>query len=371
MEVISGSPILMAKKVLRLTSTPAVESNPAFPRRKWIAFNSNRSGIQSVYIVPVEGGSPKKAQLVSCISMVCGWTPDRKRVLYSTSRDNTPSGIARLWTVSIDGGPSTPVSSQWGFDGSYSPDGSQIVIDRIQRWDVEWRHYRGGQNTPLVILNLADQAEKLLPNESTIDIQPLWLAVQSTFCRIRQDFNIWSYATPQEAEADHPISGPDTKWLILSGFGNKLAFERDGYLHLLDLLSKESKQLNITINADFPWAETKWQDVTGSAANASLSPTGKRVLMEARGEIFTIPAEFGDARNITNSSGAADHAPIWSPKEMRLHGSLMPEERICLVYALQDGLKPRSIPIGESKMAWEPAWSPDGKLAFVDDKSQE
>jgi tricorn protease len=151
--------------------------------------------------------------------------------------------------VSIDGGASTPVSSQWGFDGSYSPDGSQIVIDRIQRWDVEWRHYRGGQNTPLVILNLADQAEKLLPNESTIDIQPLWLGNTIYFLSDRdRTSNIWSYATASgELKQITQYAGPDIK--RLSGIGNKLAFERDGYLHLLDLLSKESKQLNITINA--------------------------------------------------------------------------------------------------------------------------
>ncbi len=83
---------------------------------------------------------------------------------------------------------------------------------------------------------------------------------------------------------------------------------------LLDLSTNESHQLNITVIADFPWAETKWTDVTKNATRVSLSPTGKRIILEARGEIFTVPAEDGDARNMTRTSGAADHAPIWSPK---------------------------------------------------------
>jgi tricorn protease len=360
------------QKVLRLTSTPAVESNPQFsPDGKWIAFNSNRSGNQAVYIVPIEGGSPKRLTWHPSSASVCGWSSDGKLVLYSTSRDNAPGGFARLWTVSVEGGPSTVLTNQWATDGSFSPDGKQIVIDRIQRWDVEWRHYRGGQNTPLVILNLTDQTEKLLPNESTMDIHPLWLGNTIYFLSDRdRTSNIWSY-TPGSGELKQvtTYTGSDIKWL--SGFGNKLAFERDGYLHLLDLSSNESKQFSITINADFPWAETKWEDVTKSIGSVSLSPTGKRVIMEARGDIYTIPAENGDARNITNSSGVADHAPVWSPKGNEVAWfSDADGKGYAMLVASQDGLsKPRSISIGESKMAWEPVWSPDGKLiAFVDNK---
>ncbi len=360
------------QEVLRLTSTPAVESNPQFsPDGKWIAFNSNRSGNQAVYIVPIEGGSPKRLTWHPSSASVCGWSSDGKLVLYSTSRDNAPNGFARLWTVSAEGGPSTVLTDQWAANGSFSPDGKQVVIDRIQRWDVEWRQYRGGQNTPLVILNLTDQTEKLLPNESTMDIHPLWLGNTIYFLSDRdRTSNIWSYAPGSgELKQVTNYTGSDIKWL--SGFGNKLAFERDGYLHLLDLSSNESKQLSITINADFPWAETKWEDVTRSISSVSISPTGKRVIMEARGDIFTIPAENGDARNMTQTSGVADHAPIWSPKGNEVAWfSDADGKGYALLIESQDGLsKPRSISIGESKMAWEPAWSPDGKLiAFTDDK---
>ncbi|CAN5356292.1 S41 family peptidase [soil metagenome] len=361
---------LNGQNVQRITSTPAVESNPHLsPDGKWIAFNSNRSGNQAVYVVSIEGGTPKRLTWQPSGSLTKGWSADGKRVLYATSRDTAPAGFDRLWTVSTEGGPSSLLSHQWGTDGSYSPDGKQIVIDRMDRWDVEWRNYRGGQNTPLVILNLADQSEKFIPSESTVDIQPLWLGDKIYFVSDRDwTSNIWSYSSSGGLEQITKLTGSDIKWL--SGNGNKLVFERDGYLHLYDLSSKESKQFNITINSDFPWAETKWEDVTKSARGVTISPTGKRVIMESRGEIFTAPVENGDARNVTQTSGVADHAPVWSPKGNELAWfSDAGGKGYSLVITSQDGLsKSRSIAIGESKMAWEPAWSPDGKfIAFADD----
>lgn len=356
----------------RITSTPAVEGNPHFsPDGKWIAFNSNRSGNQAVYIVSPAGGTPTRLTWHPAPATVRGWSPDGKRVLYATSRDNAPTSFASLWTVSVDGGPSTLLTKQWAADGSFSPDGSKVIIDRVQRWDVEWRNYRGGQNTPLVILNLEDQGETLLPNKSTIDIQPVWLNDRVYFLSDRDHTsNIWSYSPATgKLEQVTGLTGSDIKWL--DGHGNILAYERDGYLHTLNLTSGETRQLNITVNGDFPWAETRWTDVTRNARAVSISPTGKRIILEARGEIFTVPAEEGDARNMTRSSGAADHEPVWSPKGNEVAWfSDAGGKGYNLLIAPQDGFSdPKTISIGESKMAWEPVWSPDGKLiAFVDDK---
>ncbi|MBN2863023.1 MAG: PD40 domain-containing protein [Bacteroidales bacterium] len=360
------------QKVMRLTSTPAVESNPHFsPDGRWIAFNSNRSGNQAVYIVSTEGGTPKRLTWHPSPVSVCGWSPDGKNVLYATTRDNAPTSFSRLWTVSPEGGPSSMLTLQWAVSGSFSPDGNQIVIDRVQRWDSEWRHYRGGQNTALVILDLKDNSEILLPNESTIDIQPLWSGNTIYFLSDRdRTSNIWSYSPGSgELKQITRFTGSDIKWL--NGAGNKLAYERDGYLYLFDPALNDHKQLTISINADFPWAETKWEDVTRNATAVSLSPTGQRIIMEARGEIFTIPAEKGDARNMTQSSGSADRAPLWSPRGDEVAWfSDAGGKGYSLLITSQDGLsKPRSISTGESKMAWEPAWSPDGKyIAFVDNK---
>ena len=365
---------LKGQQVRRITSTAAVESNPHFsPNGKAIAFTSNRSGNTSVYTVSNQGGDVKRLTWHANSAYARGWTPDGKSVLYASSRQTAPInyfGMNRLWTVSSKGGPSKLISKQWAFNGAYSENAKKLVIDRMSRWDVEWRNYRGGQNTPLVLLDLKTLTETKIPSESTIDIAPVWLNNTVYFLSDRDWVsNVWSYS-PKNKKLKQITHFKKNDIKQLASNGKLLAFEQNGYLHTYDVKKKKHQQLNIEIYGDFPWAETKWQDVSKSARAASLSPSGKRALFSSRGEVFTVPVEHGSTRNITQSSDAADRAPIWSPKGDQIAWfSDQDEKGYRLMLQNQDGLSvTKAISIGESKMAWEPTWSPDGKfIAFVDD----
>ncbi len=355
----------------RLTSTPATESNPYFsPDGTQIAFSSDRSGTEEVYVVPIAGGTPTRLTWYPAGSSVRGWTIDGESILYASSRETAPSGYSRLWTVPAKGGPSTLIQAPRGERGAFGPE-DRIIIEPISRWDVEWRAYRGGQNTSLIVFDPADLSEDPIPNERTTDIFPVWINGKIYFLSDRDWVsNIWSY-DPADGDLEQltQLEGADIKWL--SGNGNTLIYEREGYIHTFDPQSKTAEQVEINVLGDFPWAETRIENVTSRAENASLSPSGKRIILESRGEIFTVPVEEGSTRNLTRSSDAADRSPIWSPKGERIAWfSDQGDAGYQLMIGNQDGLEaPRSISIGESKMAWEPSWSPDGNLiAFVDNK---
>jgi tricorn protease len=357
----------------RLTSTGAVESDPHFsPDGTRIAFTSDRSGVAQVYVVAADGGDPMRLTWYPSPSTARGWTPDGARVLYESTREVAPSQYGRLWTVSADGGPSTLVSAGWGHTASFSATGKQLVFDRMRRWDVEWRSYRGGQNTPLTILDLASLDETKIPNERSMDLYPVWMGQKVFFVSDRNwTENVWSYdiGTKQLAQVTR-FTDVDVK--TLSGNAGTLVFEQDGYIHTLDPATGQSKKLAITCRGDFPWMTARFEDVTSRVLEASLSPTGKRILMEARGEIFTVPVEKGDVRNLTHSPGAADRAPVWSPDGKQVAWFSSTGTGYSLMIGAQDGsTPPRSIAIGESKFAWIPTWSPDGsRIAFVDDDTR-
>ena len=242
------------------------------------------------------------------------------------------------------------------------------MVDRVSRWDIEWRQYRGGQNTPLTILDLENLDEDYLPNERTTDIHPTWVGETIYFLSDRDGvMNLWSIdENTKDLTQLTRFKGSDIKWL--AGKNNSLVFERDGSLHTFNIEGGEIQQLEIRVRGDFPWAETQWQDISDTARSASLSPTGKRALFEARGEVFSVPVEKGSVRNLTRSSAAADRSPIWSPSGNKIAWFSNNGDRFELLIGDQDGLStPRRIPVGGSKMAWEATWSPDGKhIAFVD-----
>ncbi|MEM6770983.1 MAG: protease, partial [Bacteroidota bacterium] len=268
--------------VRRITSTPAVESNPHFsPDGKQLAFSSNRAGGTSVYLVDARGGSPTRLTWHPSGGSVRGWTPDGKSILFASTRNTAPVGYNQLWTIPATGGPAVQLTHQWGYDGSYSPNGKRIALDKMSRWDTEWRAYRGGQNTPLILLDLATNDEVLLPNEKTTDVQPNWLGGEVFFLSDRDlTMNVWAYDVKTKALRQvTKFKGTDAKWL--HGLGDELIVEQDGYLHYVDPKSGKANRIKIEIVADFPWAATKWEDVSRRAGSISLSPTGKRAVMAA------------------------------------------------------------------------------------------
>ncbi len=353
----------------RLTSSPGMEFVPHFsPDGKQIAYTGEYASNLDVYVVDVVGGTPRRLTWHPGNDFVGDWTPDGKSVVFATNRQNPRKDGLQFWTVPVAGGLEEPLALPEASLGMFAPDGKRIVYQRVTQWDQEWRNYRGGQNQPVQIFTFADASVEKLPWEGSKDTWPVWLDHAIYFISDRDwAGNIWRYdlGSRQLTQVTH-YKDYDVK--SMAAGGGVLVYEQAGYLHLLDPASGQDKQLTINVRGELPWTAPRWVDASKNANAASLSPTGVRALIEARGEIFTVPGEKGDVRNLTRSPGAADHAPAWSPdgKTIAWFSDASGEYR--LMIGTQDGLeKPREIQFEKPTYFYDLSWSPDGKyLSFTD-----
>lgn len=354
----------------RLTSFQGQTSNPHFsPDGKWVAFSGEYAGNNDVYVVPSEGGEPKRLTWHPGSDLVQGWTPDGKAVMFSSSRATwAPSGAPRFWTVPAAGGVEEPMPIPRGYQGKISADGSRIAYRMNNSWDEERRNYRGGQNRPVWIVDLKSYDLVSPPWSDSKDVDPVWVGDSVYFISDRDGVaNVWSYDTKSKRLAQVTRFIEFDVKTIDSGAGT-VVFEQAGYIHEIDPRSGKEHTVSITATGDFPWMMPRWEDVTARMTNIGLSPTGRRVVVEARGEIFTIPAEKGDVRNLTNSSGSAERDPAWSPDGKWVSYFSDKSGEYKLVIESQDGLTtPREIALDHPTHYYTPLWSPDSKkIMFTD-----
>ncbi|HYW30828.1 MAG TPA: protease, partial [Gemmatimonas sp.] len=358
----------------RLTSFQGQTQNPKLsPDGRLIAFSAEYGGNTDVYTVPVNGGQPTRVTWHPSADLVQGWTPDSRTIVFASTRATAaPSAAPRFWTIAATGGVEQPMPMPRAYQGKISPDGKRVAYRMPSSWDEERRNYRGGQNKPIWILDLTTFALDTTPFTGTKEMDPVWVGEMVYFLSDRDGVsNVWSYDMKSNRLAQ-ATKFTDFDVKSLDAGGGVIVFEQAGYVHELDPATSRSKIVNIAATGDFTWMMAGWKDVTSRVTSLSLSNTGKRAVVEARGEIFTVPAEKGDVRNLTSSGGAADILPLWSPdgRSIAYFSDRGGEYRLYI--AGQDGLAaPREIPWPDASRPYAPAWSPNGrKIAFQDSHFQ-
>jgi tricorn protease len=355
----------------RLTSA-GNESSPKFsPDGKWLAFSGDYGGNTDVYVIPAAGGEPKRLTWHSSADVVQGWTPDGRNIVFASSRAAAaPSATSRFWQVPLNGGFEEVMSMPRAYQGAIAPDGKRIAYRMNNSWDEERRNYRGGQNRAIWIMDLASHEVTTPPWKDSKEMDPVWIGDIVYFLSDRDGVsNVWSYDTKSKALAQlTKFRDFDVK--SINAGSDDLVFEQAGYIHALNPKNASEHVVNITAVGDFAWMVPQWKDVTSRITNMALSPAGRRAAVEARGEIFTVPAEKGDVRNMTSSSGSAEILPMWSPdgKSVAYFSDRSGEYK--LYVAPQDALlPPREINLPEPSRPYVPSWSPDGRyIAFQDSK---
>lgn len=365
----------------RLTAHPGLELFAKFsPDGQWLAFTGQYDGDEQVYVMPVTGGEPKQLTYYPARGpltprwgydqQVYGWTPDGKAVLFRSHRDGWTLGMTNLYTVPVTGGPAEKLPMPEAGAGDLSADGGRLVYSPLFRDFRSEKRYGGGQANDLYIFDLKTNDAKRITDHPRADRDPMWIGNTIYFNSDRDNhFNLYAYDVAKGSTAQLTNNTVwDVRWPSSDNQG-RIVYELNGELQIFDTKTKKATPISINVLDDGLNRRPSRVAAGNLIFSYALSPKGERAVFEARGDIFTAPIEKGPVRNLTNSSGAHDKLPAWSPDgaSIAFISDKSGEEEIYVI--AQDGAKPaEQLTTGGQAMRYQPAWSPDSKLIAFSDK---
>jgi len=355
----------------RLSSPPGEELFPRFsPDGSQIAFTGNYDGNEDIYVINREGGLPVRLTYHPMADRLSDWYPDGKSLLVASPRESGKQRFNQFYKVARQGGLPDKLPLPYGEFGSISPDGKWLAYTPRTRDFRTWKRYRGGMNPDIWLFNLETYESRNVTNNPANDSVPMWHGRTLYFLSDQgpeMRDNIWAYDL--DTEKFHQVTHFDKFDIHFPSIGPKeMVFEAGGLLYLLELDGEKSHQVHIDVVTDERTVRPRDENVSRLIESASLSPTGKRALFEARGDVYTVPAEHGVTLNLTRDSGVAERTPSWSPdgKTVAFWSDRSGEYELTLRNADGTGNERKLTSFGTG-FRYSIFWAPDSrKVAFVD-----
>ena len=356
----------------RLTAGPGTETLPAFsPDGTTVAFTGEYDGNPDVFVVPAAGGVPKRLTYHPGADAVVGWTPDGKNVLFLSTRTSYYRFDDKLFSVPVNGGYPTEYPLPIVDGASLSPDGSHVAYVPHPKWQPAWKRYQGGQTTPIWIADLRDSRVEKVPRENSNDFNPLWVGDTVYFLSDRNGpVSLFAYDTKTK-QVSEAVKNDGLDFKSAAAAPGAIVIEQFGALKLFDITSRQLKPINVRVEGDLTQVRPHFLKVDPKRIhNFGISPTGARAVMEAWGEIFTVPSDKGDIRNLTHTPAVAERDPAWSPDGKSIAYFSDASGEYNLEIRDQSGLgEVKKINLGNPpSFFYSPLWSPDGKKITYSDK---
>lgn len=365
----------------RLTSDPGLEVFPKLsPDGKWVAFTGQYSGTSQVHVIPVDGSAaPRQLTFRNDVgelpprggidNQVLGWTPDGKEVLFNAHRTPYSDRNSRPYLVPAMGGMEHPLPMPEGAGGTLSPDGTRYAYTPIMREFRTWKRYKGGRAQDVWIYDLKNDTSQQITDFAGSDNQPVWIGNTIYFTSDRGGWQLNLFAYDLASRQVRQVTNHDTFDVLWpSGDDRRIVYENGGYVYLFDPASGQSRQVPVQVSGDFRGTVPYFKNVTGDVQAMGISPTGKRAVLGARGDVFTVPADKGEIRNLTDTPGVREMDPSWSPDgRWVVYQSDKTGEYEFYVRPSDGSGEERRVTQDGKVWRFPPLWSPDSKkIAFAD-----
>lgn len=364
----------------KITSFEGYEIFPRFsPDGKYIAFSGEYDGNREVYLINADGGEPIRLTYTSDIpnlpermgpdKIVMGWHPKENKILFRSRHESFNAWIGHLYLISKEGGLPEKLPLPRGGFASFSPDGQKLAYNRVFREYRTWKRYRGGQADEIWIYDFKTTKTEAITSNDAQDIIPMWYKDKIYYLSDRDGrMNLYVYSI--KTKETKKITNFEKYDIKFPSLGNgEITFENGGYIYLLDCETDKYHKVTIYIHDDFLTARNKIINVKSIITQYEISPDGKRALFTARGEIFTVPAEKGITRNLTNTSGVHERNAVWSPDGEYI-AFISDKSGETEVYIISHDGKEDAIQLTDDADTYrfELKWSPDSKKLICSDK---
>jgi tricorn protease len=366
----------------RITSNDGYEMFPRFsPDGNYIAFTGQYDGNTEVFIIPSEGGTPRRLTYTATLgrddvsdrmgpnNIVMAWTPDGKYITYRSRQKSFNDFIGQLFNVPVEGGLSTELPLPTGGFCSWSPDGNRLAYNRIFREFRTWKYYRGGMVDEIWLHDFRDQKTIKITDNDSQDIIPMWTGDWIFFLSDRDRImNLFAYNfISGKTEKVTDFTEYDIKFPSLGK--DHIVFENGGYIYKLDIHTRECNKVTVIINNDYPFSRPEYKDASKSISSYDVSPNGERVVLGARGDVFSLPARNGITINYTKTSGAHERDVHWSPDGRYISYFSDATGEYELYIRKQDGSEdPIRVTYGINNYPYYMKWSPDSKKIVFSDR---
>jgi tricorn protease len=355
----------------RLTSAPGEELFPRFsPDGSQIAFSANYDGNLEIYVVGALGGDPVRLTHHPMDDRVIDWHPDGKRVLFASSRESGRQRYNQFYLVASTGGMPEKLPVPYGEFASFAPDGSELAYVPQTQSNRTWKRYRGGWAADIWRFPLRSFAATNVTKNDANDEFPMWHDKTIYFLSDRgsdEHYNIWAIDTTSNAVRQVTrVAAYDITYPAIGA--DDIVFQSGGRLYLLDLKTEKTREVAVQVVTDRMTLKPRSEKVTKLITWSAVSPTGKRAVFQARGDVFTVPAEFGPVLDVTRSSDAAERYPAWSPdgKTLAYWSDRSGEYELTLRSADGSAAEQLLTSLGAG-FRYTPFWSPDSShVAFID-----
>lgn len=363
---------------VRLTSSPVAEENPVFsPDGSMVAYSAAYEGNTDVYVIPAEGGQPERLTWHPGSDVVTGWSADGREVAFYSARETDHGRSGQLYHVTTEGGAPEKQMEARFFRGRWNENGTHLAYtdmgpayNGLYGGSAGWRGYRGGRTPSIRIFDMEQNRVQNIEGDRVNDFHPFWLNGSVYFIsdRYEKRFNLYRF-NPEAGSPERLTDQSDWDILWADGHDNSVVYAAGGEIYEFNTETGDTHKLQIRINPDLPQTRTEWKNVSGNIQDAGLSPNGKRAVITARGEVFTVPVDEGSTRNLSHTGGVREYTALWSPDGDEIAWIEESPEGQVLVVSDQAGLsEQKELELGEDFYQLH-AWDADnGRIVFSDNR---